>query len=889
MNSLTINPQFNPLEIEQKWYQIWSDEKLFSAKKSTSKKSFSVLMPPPNVTGRLHMGHALNNTCIDILVRFHRMLGEQTLWIPGVDHAGIATQSVVEKKIYQEQKKTKKDLGRDKFLAEIWNWKNQYGEEIIQQLKSIGVSCDWDYFTFTMDPIPNLAVRKVFTKLFNKGLIYQAEKIIHWDTVLESAISDAEVETKEVKGKFYQIIYRIKNSDQELIVATTRPETLFGDTAIAVHPDDERYKDFIGKTAIIPICNREIPIIGDDYVEKDLGTGCLKVTPGHDFNDFELGKRHGLPIITILTTKGIFNSLASEIEGLDVTSGRARTVKTLEELNVLKSVEDKTQQIGYGERSGSVVEPRVSKQWFLNVSELAKRANLSIQNKETAFFPENWNSTYFSWMDNPLDWCISRQLWWGHRIPVYTCSSCKHQWANEQEPESCPECRNKNFTQDEDVLDTWFSSGLWPLSTLGWPDEKAMKEKKFHDFYPQSILVTGSDIIFFWVARMMMMCTEFSKNDQSPFAQVYLHAIIRDKFGRKMSKSLGNGIDPLDLIKQFGCDALRFSLASGSGYNRALNLDPAKIETHRNFMNKIWNAFRFIYPHLESEKKSSQKKLSFHECDIQEKWILSELNQCINTVTKSLNIFRFDEATSAIYAFTYDHFCSWFIELSKDILYGKDSKRKNQRVLILKYCFQEFLKLLHPFSPFISEELWSYFNKSRLISENFPIFDTKLNFENEQTEMSALLEIITQVRNIKASMGISPKEKMSLCLFTDDKKLAKFLFSQKGQFKKLINIKKGSIQSKNAEKPKLSAMSTTNHTDIYIPLEGIVDLNKERERISSQLEKIKIELSKNEAILANKNFMSRAPEIVVLETKEKILQLGVQIESLVGRLNTLKE
>ncbi len=511
-----LSKTYSPHEVEKKWYQTWLENKSFKPKKGHAKKTFCLLMPPPNVTGKLHMGHALDQTCQDIIVRFKRMKGFETLWIPGKDHAGISTQAVVEKMIYKEEKKTKHDLGRDEFVKRIWDWKEQYGNEITQQLQKIGISCDWDYDTFTMDSIPNQAVRKVFTDLFNEGLIYQADYIVNWDPILQSAISDAEVEHKEVKGAFYHLLYKVKDSKETLEIATTRPETLLGDTAVAVNPNDERFKHLIGKKAIVPICNREVPIIGDEYVDMEKGTGCLKVTPGHDFNDFEIGKRHNLPIIIILNKDGTLNENGLEWTGINILKARKSFVEKLEELKVLVKTEEHLHQVGHGQRSDEIVEPMVSKQWFLNTNSMAQIAVEAVENEEMKFFPKNWENTYFSWLREPKPWCISRQLWWGHQIPVYYCGKCKNTWASEIDPEECSKCQSKDFKQDDDVLDTWFSSGLFPLSTLGWPNKEAMKEKGFDKFYPTTTLVTGFDIIFFWVARMMMMCMKFHKH--TPFA-----------------------------------------------------------------------------------------------------------------------------------------------------------------------------------------------------------------------------------------------------------------------------------------------------------------------------------------------------------------------------------
>ena len=691
---------YSPKDVEKKWYQTWEKGQYFRPKKGKANKSYCIIVPPPNVTGRLHAGHALDVTTQDSLIRFKRMKGYETLFLPGLDHAGIATQSVVEKMVWEQEKKTRRDYDRTEFVKKIWDWKEQYGNVILDQQRAMGASCDWNYLTFTLDPIPNQAVKKFFVDLYNQKLIYQSDYIVNWDPGLQSAVSDAEVEHKDVQGHFYHIKYQIKDSKDTLEVATTRPETLFGDTAVAVNPNDDRFKHLIGKMAIIPLCNREVPIIADDHVDLEKGTGCLKVTPGHDFNDFEIGKRHNLPIINILNLDGTLNEHGMEFKGMSTKEARKKVAKKLEELEILIETKNHMHPVGHGEKSGLPIEPMISKQWFVNVTDMSKRAVVAVETGEMKFFPKEWENTYYSWLREPKDWCVSRQLWWGHQIPVFYCNDCNHQWASEIDETECTKCRSKKIHQDPDVLDTWFSSGLWPMSTLGWPNEAAMKEKKFDTFFPTSVLITGYDIIFFWVARMMMMSLQ--TQNKVPFADTYIHAIVRDKLGRKMSKSLGNGIDPFDMIEQYGTDAFRFALASGAGYNRNINLDPDRISGYRNFINKVWNAFRFIYPHLQSGSAqiSDLSKLDHHE-----RWILAELNTTAKLMNDSFEIYRYDDASAAVYSFVYDKYCSWFIELSKNILNGNDETTKARRVSVLKFVFRKILALLHPITPFITEEL----------------------------------------------------------------------------------------------------------------------------------------------------------------------------------------
>jgi valyl-tRNA synthetase len=876
MDNNIIDKTFNPQEAQAKWYKIWEESGCFKPRKGKRNQTFSLIMPPPNVTGKLHMGHALDATTQDALIRFKRMKGFETLWIPGTDHAGIATQSVVEKLIQKEEKKSRSEIGKEEFLKRIWKWKEEYGSEIVNQQKKMGVSCDWDYSTFTMDEVPNQAVRKFFVQMYNEGLIYQSDYIVNWDPKLQSAISDAEVDHQEVKGFFYHILYKVKDSDQLLEIATTRPETLFADTAVAVNPNDERYAHLIGKTAIIPLCQREVPIIGDEHVDIEKGTGCLKVTPGHDFNDFEIGKRHSLPILIVMNKDGSLNSLAGELEGLKVKEAREKVETLLNEIGVVKEKKPHSAQVGHGERSGVVIEPLVSKQWFLNITKMAEVAVKAVEDGGMTFYPKGWENTYFSWLKEPKDWCISRQLWWGHQIPVFYCQSCNHQWAAEEKPSSCPQCKASKIEQDPDVLDTWFSSGLWPLSTLGWPNPEAMKAKRFNDFYPTATLVTGFDIIFFWVARMMMMCTQMT--DQAPFKHVYIHAIVRDKNGKKMSKSLGNGIDPLDMIDQYGADAMRFTLAAGSGYNRNLNLDPERIEGYRNFMNKLWNAFRFVQPYLDLADDELSDKSKWH---LHDKWILAELNTVAKTMNDSMDEYRFDDACSAIYQFVYEKFCSWYIELSKNILNGTDEAAKKQRATVLKYSLRQIMKLLHPVAPYITEELWSHLgSKNLLATENYVEFDPKLQDDKVADLMNRFVEVVTTIRNLRQSVNIKPKDEVDVRLFTDDRKFAKFLFDSRFFLSDLAAVKSGTIRPKNDERPKKSISSATTHSEIWIPLEGLVDLGEQINRVKKDIEKTQGDYQRIESKLSNSTFMSNAPEDVVQDVREKARQFQEKLQSL---------
>jgi valyl-tRNA synthetase len=886
-NQQELEKTFSSKTVENKWYKTWEEGKYFKPRPGKTGKSYCIIMPPPNVTGRLHAGHALDIVTQDALIRFKRMKGFETLWLPGMDHAGIATQNVVEKLVYKEEKKTRHDFDKDEFVQKIWKWKEEYGGIIDQQQRCMGASPDWDYSMFTMDPEPNEAVRKVFTSLFNEGLIYQSDYIVNWDPVLQSAISDAEVEHDEVKGAFYHLHYSIRGSDEKVEIATTRPETLLGDTAICVHPEDERFKHLIGQHAIVPLCNREIPIIADDYVDQELGTGCLKVTPGHDFNDFEIGQRHKLPIINILRKDGTLNEYGLEWEGLNCKNARPKIAERLEELGILLDTKPHRHQVGHGDRSKAIIEPLVSKQWFLNVQGMADEACKMVDNDTTKFYPKQWENTYFSWLRKPKNWCISRQLWWGHKIPVFNCNDCHHQWADEAlEPESCPKCQSKSHTQDPDVLDTWFSSALWPMSTLGWPNKERMEKRGFEKFYPTSVLVTGYDIIFFWVARMMMMGLKFTK--VVPFNKVYIHAIVRDKFGRKMSKSLNNGIDPLEMVDQYGADAFRFSLAIGSGYNRGINLDPTRIEGFRNFINKIWNAFRFVHPFLDQ----AEKNLPSHEkLDPQERWILSELNSTSKIMNESIEEFRYDDSCNAIYSFVYDKFCSWFIELSKPVFYGDNEESKIQRATVLKYALKKIVALLHPFTPYITEELWTYLkdeNEDLLIIQEYPEFSDELVFQKEQVDMNRFVEVISAIRNLRSSLNISPKEEVEVSIYTDVDGAFKYFEDHQVDFLKMGRLKKFNLHKKSGTRPQKSIMNATTHTEVFLSLEGVIDIDDQIQRLEKDLKKAEKEQEKYEKKLKNEKFLSKAPDEIVAEVKFNFEEMTEKVNSIKASLHNFR-
>ncbi|OUR98940.1 valine--tRNA ligase [Halobacteriovorax marinus] len=879
-----ISTTYSPNDVEAKWYKTWEDGKYFKPKPGKTGESYCIIMPPPNVTGILHAGHALDVTTQDTLIRWKRMKGYETLWLPGMDHAGIATQSVVEKKVQKEEGKTRNDYTREEFLEKIWKWKEEYGGIIAKQQRVMGASPDWDYSMFTMDPEANEAVRKVFVQLYNEGLIYQSDYIINWDPVLQSAISDAEVEHQEVQGAFYHLTYKVKDSDVLLEIATTRPETLLGDTAVAVNPNDERFAHLIGKKAIVPICNREIPIIGDEHVDIEVGTGCLKVTPGHDFNDFEIGRRHNLEIINIINKDGTLNDLGLEFKGMACKTARNHIVEKLKDLGQFVKQEDHVHSVGHGDRSKAIIEPMVSKQWFLDVQDMAGVAVDGVEKGETTFYPKQWENTYFSWLKEPRNWCISRQLWWGHQIPVFYCGDCDHNWASEIDETKCAKCSSENIKQDPDVLDTWFSSGLWPMTTLGWPNKERMEERGYDKFFPTTCLVTGFDIIFFWVARMMMMTHKIS--GKKPFKDIYIHALVRDKQGRKMSKSLNNGIDPLDMVEQYGADAFRFTLAAGSGYNRGLNLDPERIGGYRNFINKIWNAFRFISPFLANAKAELPKDL-----DQQEKWIISELNSVTKEMNSSMEEYRYDDSCSAIYSFVYDKFCSWFIELSKNILHGDDKAAMERRASVLKYCYKDIVALLHPFTPFITEELWGYLKEEDdklLIVHDYPEFNEELDYAKDQDFMNKFIEVITSIRNLRSSLNIKPKEEVNVSLFSDQEDLVEFFKASKHGFADLAKVKDLKVLPKSAQRPEKAVMKAMTHTEAFLILDGAIDLTEQIQKLEKDLGKTNKEIEKLDKKLSNEKFISNAKPEVIDKVKSEHAELSEKVKSINESLKNFK-
>ena len=848
---------YEPQAVEKRIYDMWMEGGYFKGKMDPEKKPFSIVMPPPNVTGQLHMGHALDATLQDILTRYKRMQGYSALWLPGVDHAGIATQIKVEEVLRKEEGKTRYDLGRDKFLERVWDWKAQYGNRIVEQQKSMGVSCDWDRSRFTMDDTCAKAVRETFCDLYDKGLIYKGSRIINWCPHCRTALSDAEVEYKDMPGNFWHIRYPIEDSDEEFIIATTRPETMLGDTGVAVHPDDERYKHLVGKNAILPLVGRKLPIVADEYVELGFGTGAVKMTPCHDPNDYEVGLRHNLEQIKCIDEDArIING--GKYNGMDRYEARKAIVADLEEQGYLVKVEPYSHNVGCCYRCGTVVEPLTSPQWFVKMEPLAKAAIEVVKDGRIKFVPERFTKTYLNWMENVHDWCISRQLWWGHQIPAYYCDDCGEMTVSKETVTVCPKCGSTHVRQDEDVLDTWFSSALWPFSTMGWPD----KTPELEYFYPTSVLVTGYDIIFFWVARMIFSGMEQMK--QIPFKDVFIHGIVRDDKGRKMSKSLGNGIDPMEVIDKYGADALRFTLSTGIAPGNDTRFYYERVEANRNFCNKIWNASRFLLMNLEVEDFDLPQQL-----DLEDKWILSRYNTLVKEVTENIDRYELGIAADKLYSFIWDNFCDWYIELCKTRLTGEDQEASRRAQRVLGHVLSGTLQLLHPFMPFITEEIWQalpHEGPSIMVSK-WPEADERLYFTAEEQEMEEIMAAIRAVRNRRSEMNVPPSKKAALIIATQKPAL----FAQAEPFmKRLAWASQVTVQQQAPADVSGMVTCVTQAAQIYMPLSELVDLDKERERLQKELDNALNMVTRTEGKLKNESFVSRAPEAVVNAEKEKL-------------------
>ena len=851
---------YNPKDFEDRLYKDWEEHGYFRAERDDNKVPFTIMMPPPNITGQLHMGHALDETMQDTIIRFKRMQGYCALWVPGTDHASIATEVKIVEQM-QKEGLSKESLGREGFLKRAWAWKEQYGGKIVGQLKKLGSSCDWSRLTFTMDEKCSKAVNEVFVNLYNKGLIYRGSRIINWCPCCKTALSDAEVEYEEEQSAFWHLKYFIEGSDSEgLIVATTRPETMFGDTAVAVNPKDKRYKHLIGKNVILPIINKPIPVVGDEHANMEFGTGCVKITPAHDPNDFEVGLRHNLPTVKVMNDDGTMNELCGKFAGLDRYECRKAVVEELKNTGNLVKIEPHAHNVGHCYRCHTTVEPIVSKQWFVKMEKLAKPAIQAVTDKKTVFVPERFAKIYYNWMENLKDWCISRQLWWGHRIPVWYCSDCGKVICAKEAPDSCPDCGGKNLRQDEDVLDTWFSSALWPFSTLGFPDDTSDLEY----FYPTDVLVTGYDIIFFWVARMIFSGLEHMR--RVPFRDVLIHGLVRDEQGRKMSKSLGNGVDPLDVIEKYGADSLRFSILQGVAPGNDMRYSDAKVEACRNFMNKVWNASRYVIMNCEGRKIKPVTEIKLTPAD---KWIISKLQSAIRDVTLKLGKFELGIACQIMYDFMWSDFCDWYIELTKPALWSDDEDKKDAAISVLYFVLVNSLKLLHPFVPFITDEIYRNLpgTEGSIMVADFPRYNSKLAYKKEAVAFEGVMEIIKAIREAKVETGCAPSKKVSVYIESENKRIITANADNITKLGGAAGIKLVSSQQEAGEKLVTKVLTIGT---LYIPMGELVDADKERERLNAELERVMGEIKRADGKLNNSGFISKAPKKLVDAEREKL-------------------
>ena len=855
-----LEKNYNPAQIEQKWYDNWVENKYFHAEVNRSKKPFTIVMPPPNITGQLHMGHALDNTMQDIIIRYKRMAGYEALWLPGTDHASIATEAKIVEKM-REEGIDKEDIGRDKFLERAWEWKKQYGGRIVSQLKKIGSSCDWDRERFTMDEGCNKAVKEVFVNLYNKGQIYRGERIINWCPKCLTSISDAEVEYEDQAGHFWHLRYQLSDGSGYINLATTRPETLLGDTAVAVNPNDDRYKDMIGKTVILPIVHREIPIIADEYVEMDFGTGVVKITPAHDPNDFEVGLRHNLEVINVMTDDAKIVDEYEKYAGMDRYEARKAIVADLEAEGALIKIEDYSHNVGTCYRCHTTVEPRVSKQWFVKMEELAKPAIAAVKNGDTKFVPPHFDKTYYHWLENIRDWCISRQLWWGHRIPAFYCDDCGELVVTKEDTCTCPKC-GKEMRQDPDTLDTWFSSALWPFSTLGWPE----KTEEMEYFYPTNTLVTGYDIIPFWVIRMVFSGLEHT--GKTPFDTVLIHGLVRDSQGRKMSKSLGNGIDPLEVIEKYGADALRFTLITGNAPGNDMRFYYERVEASRNFANKVWNASRFIMMNMPEKGISSVDESTLTDAD---KWILSKVNDLVKDVTENLEKYELGIAASKLYDFIWEEFCDWYIEMVKPRLYSEDNKTKAAALYTLNEVLITSLKLLHPYMPFVTEEIFTTLQdkEASIMVSEWPVYDEARSFKTEEESVEVIKEAVRSIRNLRSGMNVPPSRKAKVYVVSESEKIRKIFEEGRVFFETLSYSNEMIVQSDKMGIEEDAVATVIPDATIYIPFAELVDVEKEIERLKREQTKLEKELARVNGMLANPNFVNKAPEAKINEEKEK--------------------
>ena len=871
-----LNKIYEPQAVESEIYKMWQEGGYFHAERDEHKKPFTIVMPPPNVTGQLHMGHAMDATLQDSIIRFKRMQGYNALWIPGVDHAGIATQVKVEEELRKEGL-TRYDLGREKFLERVWDWKNRFGNRIVEQQKKLGASCDWDRARFTMDEGCSKAVREVFVSLYEKGLIYKGSRIINWCPHCVTALSDVEVEYMDKPGHLWHIRYPLEDGSGEVIVATTRPETMLGDSGVCVNPNDERYKAIVGKNVILPLLNKPIPVVADDYAEMEFGTGCVKMTPAHDPNDFEVGLRHNLEVIRVLDDEGKVNELGGKYQGMDRYEARKAIVADLDAQGYLVKVEDYSHNVGTCSRCHNDVEPIISAQWFVKMKPLAEKAIDVVKEGETKFVPDRFTKTYLNWMENVRDWCISRQLWWGHQIPAWTCQDCGHITVSREDACKCEKCGSTRIERDPDVLDTWFSSALWPFETLGWPEKTADLDY----FYPTDVLVTGYDIIFFWVARMIFSGCEHT--GKAPFHTVLIHGLVRDDKGRKMSKSLGNGIDPLEMIDKYGCDALRMNMITSNSPGNDMRFYVERCEAMRNFANKLWNASRYVLMNLGEDFKPQLPK----ELEIADKWVLSKLNTLIAEVTDNMERYELGIAVQKIYDFIWDTYCDWYIELTKARLYSEDAQRKDTALQVLVYVLDQTLRLLHPFMPFITEEIWQSLpeRESALIVAKWPEAREALSFKTEEAHMESVMNAIRAIRNRRAEMNVPPSKKATLYVLTSTPQV----FTEgEGFIQRLAYADKVELLEKEPENLNGLVTCATADAKLYIPMGQLVDIAKEQERISKELDKARKNLASLNGKLSNENFTSRAPEAVVNAEQEKAKKAADLIAALEESLAALK-
>lgn len=861
----TLNKGYEPHDVERKWYKKWQDDGRFCADEKSAKPHYSIVIPPPNVTGVLHMGHALNNTLQDILCRWKRMCGCEVLWMPGTDHAGIATQNVVEKQLADEGL-DRHAIGRDKFVERVWRWREESGGQIIEQLKRLGASCDWGRERFTMDEGLSTAVREVFVRLYEDELIYRANRLINWCPRCHTALSDLEVEHEDKKGHLWHLRYPVLGTGRHLVVATTRPETMLGDTAVAVHPDDERYQDLVGKKVLLPLVNREIPIVADDYVDKEFGSGAVKITPAHDFNDFELGKRHDLEQINILDESGVVNENGGPYQGLERYEARAKVIADLEKLGLLEKIDDYANSVGECYRCKTVIEPYLSLQWYVKVGPLAEEAIKAVQQGETRIIPQQWEKTYFEWMFNLQDWCVSRQIWWGHRIPVWYCDACEGLTVTREDATTCSHCGSTAIHQDTDVLDTWFSSALWPFSTMGWPEQTETLSR----FYPTSCLVTGFDILFFWVARMMMMGHKFM--GQVPFKDVYIHALVRDAQGQKMSKSKGNVIDPLHIIDEYGADAFRFTLTSFAAMGRDVKLSTDRIAGYRNFCNKLWNASRFTLMNLEGFDPCAID-LAKDELSDADRWILTRLKEAIRQTNSALDDYKFNEAASTLYAFTWHNFCDWYIEMAKDALYGDDPKAKLRVQSVLFTVLEQLLRLLHPIMPFITEEIWQALPGQRpcesIMQADYPDGRGLPTDSVGAERMELVMDVIRAIRNIRGEMDVPPGKQVTALLDCKTAEACKILEEGAAAIRVLGKVDEMTI-GQDLDRPEQSATQVAGEVEISLPLAGLVDIAEEEKRLQKEIAKVQKDVDLFTKKLANEKFVANAPAHVLEKDRGKL-------------------